>query len=195
MKKIDILEQDVCLIGSPPSPYLRRLAVSYCELTRKAFEYVRFDRDTTESDLKQRRNIINKTVKFTDSCAVRAALLGHVLILDGLEKAERNVLPALNNLLENREMQLEDGRFLVSPSRYDSLLSTHGEDRLLEWNLVRCHEDFRVLALTLPVPPHFGSPMDPPLRSRFQALGTIFFLITSSPSSRSHMILKHRHSW
>ena len=88
---------------------------------------------------------------------VRAALLGRVLILDGLEKAERNVLPALNNLLENREMQLEDGRFLVSPSRYDSLLSTHGKDRLLEWNLVRCHKDFRVLALTLPVPPHFGT--------------------------------------
>ena len=96
----------------------------------------------------------NKTHTHTQ---VRAALLGRVLILDGLEKAERNVLPALNNLLENREMQLEDGRFLVSPSRYDSLLSTHGKDRLLEWNLVRYHKDFRVLALTLPVPPHFGT--------------------------------------
>ena len=36
-----------------------------------------------------------------------------ILILDGIEKAERNVLPILNNLLENREMSLEDGRFLV----------------------------------------------------------------------------------
>lgn len=27
----------------------------------------------------------------------------------------------LNNLLENREMQLEDGRFLVAPMRYDRL--------------------------------------------------------------------------
>jgi hypothetical protein len=39
-----------------------------------------------------------------------------------LEKAERNVLPVLNNLLENREMQLEDGRFLMSAERYDKLL-------------------------------------------------------------------------
>jgi hypothetical protein len=73
----------------------------------------------------------------------------------GLELAERNVLPVLNNLLENRstlhlsisillrlfilvvkscsikskpnkrflrrEMQLEDGRFLMSASRYDTL--------------------------------------------------------------------------
>jgi len=53
---------------------------------------------------------------------VRAAVHGRVLVLEGIEKAERNVLPLLNNLLENREMQLDDGRFLVSPSRYDKLL-------------------------------------------------------------------------
>jgi len=40
-----------------------------------------------------------------------------------LEKAERNILPVLNNLLENREMALEDGRFLVSAKRYDRLIS------------------------------------------------------------------------
>ena len=55
-------------------------------------------------------------------CAVRAATQGRVLVLEGLEKAERNVLPILNNLLENREMQLEDGRFLMSSERYDKLL-------------------------------------------------------------------------
>ena len=54
--------------------------------------------------------------------AVRAATLGRVLVLEGIEKAERNVLPVLNNLMENREMQLEDGRFLLNPAKYDSLL-------------------------------------------------------------------------
>ena len=44
---------------------------------------------------------------------VRAALQGRVLVLDALERAERNVLPTLNNLLENREMALDDGRFLM----------------------------------------------------------------------------------
>jgi hypothetical protein len=43
-------------------------------------------------------------------------------VLEGIEKAERNVLPILNNLLENREMHLEDGRFLIPASRYDKLL-------------------------------------------------------------------------
>ena len=37
----------------------------------------------------------------------QAALHGRVLILEGIEKAERNLLPVLNNLLENREMALE----------------------------------------------------------------------------------------
>ena len=53
--------------------------------------------------------------------AVRAVLEGRVLILEGLEKAEQNVLPILNNLLENREMQLDDGRFIVAAQRYDKL--------------------------------------------------------------------------
>ena len=39
-------------------------------------------------------------------------------------QAERNVLPTLNNLLENREMSLDDGRFLVSSARYDALSTT-----------------------------------------------------------------------
>lgn len=48
--------------------------------------------------------------------------------MEGLEKAERNVLPVLNNLLENREMQLEDGRFLMSAERYDKLLQVRKEN-------------------------------------------------------------------
>ena len=52
---------------------------------------------------------------------MRAALEGRVLVLEGMEKVERNVLPVLNNLLENREMQLDDGRLIVAPLRYDQL--------------------------------------------------------------------------
>ncbi|XP_012503668.1 PREDICTED: von Willebrand factor A domain-containing protein 8 [Propithecus coquereli] len=102
-------------------------------------------------------------------CAVRAATEGRTLILEGLEKAERNVLPVLNNLLENREMQLEDGRFLMSAERYDKLLQDHTKTELDAWKIVRVSENFRVIALGLPVPRYSGNPLDPPLRSRFQA--------------------------
>jgi len=92
-----------------------------------------------------------------------------VLLLDGVEKAERNVLPILNNLLENREMQLEDGRFLMAAERYDKLLQQgHTPEQLKEWRLERVSEDFSVVALGLAVPPFTGHTLDPPLRSRFQ---------------------------
>lgn len=87
----------------------------------------------------------------------------------GIEKAERNVLPVLNNLLENREMHLEDGRFLIPALRYDKLLKDHSQHDLDKWGLVRVSEDFRVIALGLPIPKYRGASLDPPLRSRFQA--------------------------
>ena len=43
---------------------------------------------------------------FVDQAPVRAAVHGRLLLLEGLEQVERNVLPTLNNLLENREMQV-----------------------------------------------------------------------------------------
>ncbi|XP_060909628.1 von Willebrand factor A domain-containing protein 8 [Labrus mixtus] len=164
----DLLGQDVFLIG-PPGPLRRSIAMQYLELTKREVEYVALSRDTTETDLKQRREIRSGTAFYIDQCAVRAATQGRVLVLEGLEKAERNVLPVLNNLLENREMQLEDGRFLMSSERYDKLLQDHTKEELDSWKIVRVSEDFRVIALGLPVPKYKGNPLDPPLRSRFQA--------------------------
>jgi hypothetical protein len=139
----DSLQQDMFLIGSH-SPLRRHLALRFCEVTKKEVEYVALTGDTTEADLKQRREIVaGGTVKWTDQGVVRAALMGRVLVLEGLEKAERNVLPVLNNLLENREMQLEDGRFLCSAARYDKLLAEGGKP---PQDLLRVHPGFRVIA-------------------------------------------------
>ena len=69
---------------------------------------------SSQAELKQRREVLDGTVLYVDAPPVRAALAGRLLLLDGVEKAERNVLPTLNNLLENREMGLPDGRFLVA---------------------------------------------------------------------------------
>ncbi|XP_064638932.1 von Willebrand factor A domain-containing protein 8-like [Lineus longissimus] len=168
MMQKDALGQDMFLIGSP-GPLRRHLAMMYLEMTKREAEYVALSRDTTETDLKQRREIQAGTAYHIDQCAVRAATSGGILILEGIEKAERNVLPVLNNLLENREMQLDDGRFLVHATRYDKLLQDHTKEELDSLKLVRVDEDFRVIALGLPVPRYQGNPLDPPLRSRFQA--------------------------
>lgn len=68
------------------------------------------------------------------------------------QKAERNVLPTLNNLLENREMNLPDGRFLVAPKRYNELAAGNSSsgDPAADVDLsqlVPVHPDFRVIAL------------------------------------------------
>ena len=91
------------------------------------------------------------------------------LFRDQLQTIITVVLFQLNNLLENREMHLEDGRMLIPSARYDSLLADHGQEVLDKWRLVRVSQDFRVIALGLPVPKYTGSSLDPPLRSRFQA--------------------------
>ncbi|XP_065077399.1 von Willebrand factor A domain-containing protein 8 [Ochlerotatus camptorhynchus] len=168
MLQKDNLGQDMILLGRPGN-LRRNLIMQYSELTRREVEYILLNRDTTESDLKQRREIMDGTATYYNQSAVRAATEGRILVIEGVEKTERNVLPILNNLLENREMHLEDGRFLISAKNYDSLLERFNKEQLDKWGLVRVSEDFRVIALGLPVPKYRGSPLDPPLRSRFQA--------------------------
>jgi hypothetical protein len=101
MVQKESLQQDMMLLGEP-GPMRRWLALFFCQLTQREVEYVSLSRDTTESDLKQRREIQRRSSLWVNQACVNAALNGRVLLLDGLEKCESNVLPVLNNLLENR---------------------------------------------------------------------------------------------
>lgn len=166
----DSMHQDMLLVGPPGAGevFRRRLALAYAELTEKPIEILSISGDLTESDLKQRREIVqndsNATeIQFVDQAPVRAAKYGRLLLLDGIEKAERNVLPSLNNLLENREMHLEDGTMLLPSHRLEQLSSSSSSSFLTP-----VHPDFRVIALGVPSPPFPGKSLDPPLRSRFQ---------------------------
>ncbi|KAJ8326810.1 hypothetical protein O5D80_004253 [Batrachochytrium dendrobatidis] len=168
MAQKDLLGQDMFLTGDP-GPLRRHLVLRYAQLSQREIEYVAISRDVSDTDLKQRREIKNGTAFYIDQACVRAAIFGRLLILDGVEKAERNVLPLLNNLLENREMALDDGRFLVHPKRYDSLIQGHGMSSLDKAKLIRTSDRFLVISLGLPVPKYDGFPLDPPFRSRFQS--------------------------
>ncbi|KAI8646980.1 AAA domain-containing protein [Parasitella parasitica] len=154
----DKLGQDIFLLG-PPGPLRRNLIMKYAEMTQREIEYVALSKDVTDADLKQRRELHNGTSFYVDQAAVRAAIHGRILVLDGIEKAERNVLPILNNLLENREMSLDDGRFLTTKDVKDTA----------DTKFEKVSPRFLVFALGLPVPPYVGYPLDPPLRSRFQS--------------------------
>eukprot|EP01035_Chromulina_nebulosa_P040751 gene40751-55094_t len=161
------LGQDMFLCGHP-GPLRRQLVMTFANLCGLEVEYISCSRDTTESDLKQRREIIGKSVFFHDQPPIRAVLRGRLLVLDGIEYTERNVLPTLNNLLENREISLDDGRFITSPSILE-LINKSRSNSSTEKNLISSHPNFRVIALGRSVPPYTGQPMDPPLRSRLQS--------------------------
>ena len=97
----DALQQDMLLVGAPGSGalYRRRLALAYAELVQREAHVVTLTADVNESDLKQRREITvnkstsEKSLSFSNQAPVEAALHGGILVLDGLERAERNVLP------------------------------------------------------------------------------------------------------
>ena len=111
---------------------------------------------------------------YVNQPVVEAALHGRLLVIEGLEKAERNLLPLINNLLENREMALEDGSLLIHPDRYDSLRRAGMSDaELAARRLMRVSPEFMVVAIGLPVPRFPGTTLDPPLRSRFQARAVV----------------------
>ncbi|KAI0327509.1 hypothetical protein GY45DRAFT_1355662 [Cubamyces sp. BRFM 1775] len=186
-----LLGQDVFLL-SQPGPYARRLALTFCRLINAEYEFVALHRDVGETELKQGREIrAGGNLVYTDSAAVRAVKHGRILILEGVEKAERGIMPVLNNLLENREMNLDDGTHIVHPHRY-SLLEHEGSSAFIP-----AHKDFRVIAIAAPVPPYPGYPLDPPFRSRFQArfvdpLGSLLALPQSTQDSQSPFFQKLR---
>lgn len=119
---------------------------------------------------------------------MRAAIHGRVLILEGIEKAERNVLPVLNNLLENREMQLEDGSFLMAPKRYDALLVDHTREELDQLKFIRVDERFRIIALGLPVPPYVPNQNACDRESLTLSLASLSFSLVSLKNSPSHLL-------
>jgi hypothetical protein len=65
MLQKDNLKQDMFLLGRP-GPLRRSIAMQYLQLTQREIEYVALSRDTTESDLKQRREILNGTAIYFD---------------------------------------------------------------------------------------------------------------------------------
>lgn len=182
LQKDMVLHQDFCLLGPASQAADRRsMAFLYAAVTGREVEYVSLSRDISDYDLKQRKEVIagnhsgsnsnssnTTTSAYMHQAPVRAALHGRLLILDGLEKAERNVLPTLNNLLENREMSLDDGSMLVSAAVFDQ----HGQQQLSLASSVqmhRVHPDFCVMALGSMYADTSVTSLDPPLRSRFQA--------------------------
>ena len=81
MRQKDRLGQDIFLVGMH-GPLRRWLALLFCEKAGREMEYLALTADTTESDLKQRREILpgGSSVYF-DQSAVSVAMGGKVLFM------------------------------------------------------------------------------------------------------------------
>jgi hypothetical protein len=63
-------------------------------LINAEYEYIALHRDVGETELKQGREIrVGGNLAYVDSAAVRAVKSGRLLILEGIEKAERGIMP------------------------------------------------------------------------------------------------------
>lgn len=69
MLQKDRLGQDMFLLGRP-GPLRRSIAMQFLQMTQRELEYVALSRDTTESDLKQRREIIQGTATYFDQVRI-----------------------------------------------------------------------------------------------------------------------------
>lgn len=207
MEQKNQLEQDLFLVGNA-GPTKRWIVFRWLELLRRPCHYLCLSRDSTPADLKQRKELVDGSVVFVDSAVIKAALSGAVLLLEGLESCERNVLPVLNNLLENRELQLDDGRLLIHHKRYKELKLQYSKEQLDRMRIFEILPSFRVVALGLNSSRVHC--IDPPLRSRFQfrdlnadllSASDLFAIIVrhhqhTSPSTafpRSHLFQKLVH--
>lgn len=65
-----------------------------CSIVNAEYEYIALHRDVGETELKQGREIrAGGNLVYVDSPAVRAVKNGRLLILEGIEKAERGIMP------------------------------------------------------------------------------------------------------
>ncbi len=147
------LGQDVFLL-SPPGPYARRLSMTFASLLQIPFEYVSFHRDVGEAELLQTRSLSSGgNLVFEDGPVIRAMKNGHLLILEGVEKAERGVTPIINNILENREQNLADGRHLIPAEKLEAFRQEEAQQKDGASRFIPVHPNFRVIATGVPFHP------------------------------------------
>ena len=124
-------------------------------------------RDMSPRDLFMRRSTdeVGNT-QWKKSTVVKSALEGKLCILDGIHRLSDDTLCSLASLTSDREVQLFDGRRLISHERFDQMindlskkisplnnqLNTYDEcyKELTKRGLRRVHPSFRLLALAEP---------------------------------------------
>ncbi|EFA13666.1 von Willebrand factor A domain-containing protein 8-like Protein [Tribolium castaneum] len=137
---------DFCIIG-PRGSGKSLLVQQVANIAGKQTENIVLYQDMTARDLIQQRTTLeNGDTVWTLSPLVLAALEGKIAVLDGIHRIHPSTLSCLHRLVQNRELQLHDGKRLISHERYQLLKTkTTPTDGVLP-----IHPDFRIVAIGEP---------------------------------------------
>lgn len=151
-----------------------------CWLAGMEREYMQLHRDTTVQTLTLAPSLQAGRVVWEDSALVRACQFGRVLVLDEVDKAPLEVVCILKGLVEDGEMQLADGRRIVSGSG-GSAARTRDD--------IEIHADFRLIVLAnRPGYPFLGNDF-------FRETGDIFSChVIDNPDRDSELALLRAYS-
>ena len=119
-------------------------------------EYMQLHRESTIQSLTLLPTIENGKIIYLDSPLLRAAKTGRILVLDEADKAPVEVITALKALVEDQEIQLYDGRILITKEKYlldggelhhindDYTINTSNNDGN---RIILIHPEFRMFVL------------------------------------------------
>jgi len=105
--------------------------------------YIQLHRDTTVGSLTITPTVAAGKVVWEDSPLVKAVKMGHVLVVDEIDKAPVEVVQVLKGLVEDREMFLSDGRRILSPAAAEARGAANEACIIM-------HPDFRIIVLANP---------------------------------------------
>ncbi|KAJ1564133.1 von Willebrand factor A domain-containing protein 8, partial [Nowakowskiella sp. JEL0078] len=143
---------DFCLLGPKSCGKTALLSYFFAFLNLTA-EYIPLHKDVTTRELLQRRNTDDRgNTVWVDSALLTAMKLGHVVVLDSIERLRKGVLSSLQRLLEDREVSgggfaVGGGGLGVSEEKYRMLENKIGREELNKRGIWMVHPGFRVVAV------------------------------------------------
>jgi MoxR-like ATPase len=155
------IDTDVCLIGGKGSGKTALIDEFAKKLNYNTFT-IQLYKDMSARDLLQRRstNQSGDTV-WIDSPIVQAAKTGSLLVLDGIHRLAPGTLSIVQRLIQERELNLPDGSYLMRSERFDELVQQLAKsndaglirsvrEQLSSQKIFAIHPSFRIVALAEP---------------------------------------------
>ncbi|KAJ8985337.1 hypothetical protein NQ317_008368 [Molorchus minor] len=183
-----VMISDFCIVG-PNGSGKNMLVNEMAQILDREVENIVLYQDMTSRDLVQQRTTLdNGDTVWNFSPLVSAALEGRIAILDGIDRIHPSTLTVLHRLIQDRELQLHDGRRLISSDRYEFLQKEFNltEEQLKASGVLRIHSDFRIIAIG--EPPNTQSKSGNWLSPEMLSLFVFHELRTLSKHEETHIV-------